>query len=99
MALNQTLEAVRARCFGALVPWCFVSKPNEPHAYLTTRWRWERNTNELREQPRWLEHIAPSSRNWFSRTLETLSLSLSGLAVPGPRPKWSYWELLELNGL
>jgi len=30
-----------------LVLWCFVLNPSEPHAYLTTRWRLERNTNEL----------------------------------------------------
>jgi hypothetical protein len=30
----------------SLVLWCFVLNPHESHAHLTTRRRWERNTNE-----------------------------------------------------
>ena len=27
--------------FGALVLWCFVLNPHQPHAHLTSSWRWE----------------------------------------------------------
>ena len=38
------------------VLWCFLLNPHQPYAHLKIR-RWERNTNELREQPRWLEDV------------------------------------------
>ena len=35
----------------ALVLWCFVLNPHQPHARLKTRRRRERNTNELCAKP------------------------------------------------